>query len=60
MAGNRARGATVTAIAGGERTLGAAVDAFLARPRSATTARTYTRTLERWPARSAGTGRWPA
>ena len=38
---------TVTALAGGERTLGAAVDAFLAQPRPATTARTYTRTLER-------------
>jgi site-specific recombinase XerD len=37
----------VTAIAGGERTLGAAVDTFLAQPRPATTARTYTRTLER-------------
>ncbi len=46
MAGNPARGATVTAITGGERTLGAAVDAFLAQPRPATTARTYTRTLE--------------
>jgi integrase len=41
-----ARGGTVTAITGGERTLGAAVDAFLAQPRPATTARTYTRTLE--------------
>jgi site-specific recombinase XerD len=38
---------TVTAITGGERTLGDAVDAFLAQPRPATTARTYTRTLER-------------
>ena len=38
---------TVTAIAGGERTLGAAVDAFLAQPRPVTTARTYTRTRER-------------
>ena len=38
---------TVTAITRGERTLGAAVDAFLAQPRPATTARTYTRTLER-------------
>jgi len=38
---------TVAAIRGGERTLGAAVDAFLAQPRPATTARTYTRTLER-------------
>ena len=38
---------TVTAITGGERTLRAAVDAFLAQPRPATTARTYTRTLER-------------
>ncbi len=38
---------TVTALAGGERTLDAAVDAFLAQPRPATTARTYTRTLER-------------
>jgi len=46
MAGNRADGRTVTAITGGERTLGAAVDAFLAQPRPATTARTYTRTLE--------------
>jgi integrase len=47
MAGNPARAGTVTAIAGLERTLGAAVDAFLAQPRPATTARTYTRTLER-------------
>jgi site-specific recombinase XerD len=46
MAGNRSHGAPVTAITGGERTLGAAVDAFLAQPRPATTARTYTRTLE--------------
>ena len=46
MAGNPARGGTVAAITGGERTLGAAVDAFLAQPRPATTARTYTRTLE--------------
>jgi site-specific recombinase XerD len=38
---------TVTALAGGERTLGAAVDAFLAQPRPTTTARTYSRTLER-------------
>jgi len=38
---------TVTALAGGERTLGVAVDAFLAQPRPATTARTYTGTLER-------------
>jgi integrase len=37
----------VTALAGGQRALGAAVDAFLAQPRPATTARTYTRTLER-------------
>src|SRR6266487_7005013 len=36
----------VTAIAGAERTLAAAVDAFLASPRSATTHRTYTRTLD--------------
>ena len=43
---NPASGRTVTAIAGGERTLGSAVDAFLAQPRPATTARTYTRTLE--------------
>ena len=34
---------TVTAITGGERTLGAAVDAFLAQPRPATTARTLER-----------------
>ena len=47
MAGNPAHGGTVTAIAGGQRTLGAAIDAFLAQPRPATTARTYTRTLER-------------
>jgi integrase len=46
MAGSPANGGTVTAIAGAERTLGAAVDAFLAQPRPATTARTYTRTLE--------------
>ncbi len=38
---------TVTAITGGERTLRAAVDAFLAQPRPATTARPSTRTLER-------------
>ena len=38
---------TVTALAGGERTLGAAVDAFLAQPRPATTVRTYARTLEK-------------
>ena len=47
MAGTPARGGTVTAITGAERTLGAAVDAFLAQPRPVTTARTYTRTLER-------------
>ena len=47
MAGNPASGGTVTAITGGERTLGAAIDAFLSQPRPATTARTYTRTLER-------------
>ena len=47
MAGTPARGGTVTAITGAEQTLGAAVDAFLAQPRPATTARTYTRTLER-------------
>jgi len=46
MAGNPARGGTVTALAGGERTLGAAIDACLAQPRPATTARTYTHTLE--------------
>ncbi len=46
MAGSPANGGTVIAIAGAERTLGAAVDAFLAQPRPATTARTYTRTLE--------------
>jgi site-specific recombinase XerD len=38
---------TVTPISGPERTLGAAVDAFLAQPRPATTARTYARTLEK-------------
>jgi site-specific recombinase XerD len=38
---------TVAALSGGKRTLGAAVEAFLAEPRPATTARTYTRTLER-------------
>jgi len=37
---------TVTAIAGAERTLGQAIDAFLAQSRAATTRRTYTRTLE--------------
>ena len=47
MAGTAARGGTVTAITAAERTLGAAVDAFLAQPRPVTTARTYTRTLER-------------
>ena len=46
MAGTPARGGKVTAVTGAERTLGAAVDAFLAQPRPATTARTYTRTLE--------------
>jgi len=46
MGGSRARGGAVTALAGRERTLGAAVDAFLAQPRPATTARTYARTLE--------------
>src|SRR5260370_29276661 len=35
------------AITGGERTLGAAVDAFLPQPPPTTTGRTYTRTLER-------------
>ncbi len=35
MVGNPARGGTVTALAGGERTLGAAIDAFLAQPRPA-------------------------
>ncbi len=47
MAGTAARGGPVTAVTGAERTLGAAVDAFLAQPRPVTTARTYTRTLER-------------
>jgi integrase len=47
MAEATARGGTVTAITGAERTLGATVDAFLAQPRPVTTARTYTRTLER-------------
>ena len=46
MAGNSAHSGTVTAIARGQRTFGAAVDAFFAQPRPATTARTYTRTLE--------------
>jgi integrase len=46
MAGSRDRAAAVAAIVGGERTLGAAVDAFLSQPRSATTARTYALTLE--------------
>src|SRR5258708_2378627 len=45
-AGTRARGGAVTVIAGAERPLGAAVDAFLAQPRPATTARTYARTLD--------------
>jgi len=36
----------VTAIAGAERTLGHAIDAFLTQPRAATTHRTYTRTRE--------------
>jgi integrase len=40
-------GEKVTALAGAERTLGAAVDAFLAEPRATTTARAYTRTLDR-------------
>ncbi len=39
--------AKVTAIAGADRTLRQAVDAFLAQPRAATTHRTYTRTLDR-------------
>src|SRR5438309_1379168 len=38
---------TVTALVAGQRTVGAAVDAFLAQPRPVTTARTYARTLER-------------
>jgi integrase len=38
---------TVTALAGGGRTLGAAVDAFLSQPWPDTTARTYGGTLER-------------
>jgi integrase len=46
MAGKSASGSTVTAITGGQQTLGAAVGAFLAQPRPATTARTYARTLE--------------
>ena len=36
----------MTASADGQRTLGAAIDAFLAQPRPATTTRAYTRTLE--------------
>lgn len=40
-------GGKATALAGAERALGTAVDAFLAQPRPATTARTYTRTLDR-------------
>jgi hypothetical protein len=47
MAGTPACGGTATTVTGAERTLGAAVDAFLAQPRPATTARTCTRTLER-------------
>jgi integrase len=47
VAANPRRGAAVTALAGGQRTVGAAVGAFLAEPRPATTARTYTRTLEK-------------
>jgi len=50
MARGPARGGTVTALAGGGRTLGAAIDAFLAQPRPATTTRTYTGTLERMAA----------
>ena len=46
MARNPARG-TVTALAGGGRTLGAAVDAFLSQPRPPTTGRTYAGTLHR-------------
>ena len=38
---------TVVAIAGAGRTLGQAIDAFLAQPRAPTTRRTYGRTLER-------------
>jgi integrase len=48
--------AKVTAIAGAERTLGQAVDAFLAQPRAATTHRTYSRTLE-WLAGQLGRDR---
>ena len=40
-------GGTVTALAGGPRTFGAAVDTFLSQPWPATTARTYGGTLER-------------
>ena len=40
-------GGTVTALAGGGRTFGAAVDTFLSQPWPATTARTYGGTLER-------------
>src|SRR5690242_5832739 len=47
MAGTPARGGPVTAVTGAGRTLGGAVDAFLAQLRPVTTARTYTRTLER-------------
>ncbi len=49
----------VTALAGGQQTLGAAVDAFLAQPRPATTARTYARTLERLARREPGPARPP-
>ncbi|MGH3120946.1 MAG: tyrosine-type recombinase/integrase [Streptosporangiaceae bacterium] len=42
-----ARGGPVTSIAGAGRTLGAAIDTFLAQPRPATTARTYAGTLGR-------------
>ena len=49
MTGSPERG-TVTAIAGGGRTLGNAIDAFLSQPRPDTTARTYSGTLERMAA----------
>lgn len=51
MAGNPGRSGKVTAIARPDRTLGAAVDAFLDVGRPDTTARTYAGTLERLAAR---------
>lgn len=54
MAAKPGRTGAVTAITGAERSLGAAVDAFLSVSRPATTGRTYTGTLERLAGRLGG------